>query len=579
MQVHNRWALLLIGVLLSSACAQTGLQQSSTVAQPSTGERVSNVAPKTLVLALEEEPTDSFLGSIAGGASTIAGNLKLAVHQTLAHYDDQGGLYPMLAAELPSQENGSWVVRPEGTMQTTYRLRPNVTWHDGTPLTSRDFLFGWTVTRDPDVPMRNRGLARQVERIDVPDDLTLIIEWSGTYPFAAAIVEDEIGPMPQHLLEPTYQESKERFAQLAYWTREFIGVGPYRLAEWQPGSHLTLKAYDRFSAGAAKIDTLVFRFIPDAQTAVANLLAGSVDGAIPRSLDFSDVMLVKYEWERAGRRPVAIVQPTHWRILEPQLRGDLVSPREILDIRVRRALLLAIDRQALVDTLLAGTIPISQTFIPPDDPKWGWVRDVVVQYPYDPRQAIELLDQAGWKRGPDRTIVDASGQHVTIPIATSAGAQAEQEASIIAANWRDLGLAVDQQVRTAAESRDNRLTSIFAGFSTSSGPLTFAHLTTRLSTANCPSDSNRWTGSNHGCYRNPDLDRALVGLQTAIAPNQQRELYRTFARIQTEDLPVFPLYFNPQAFIFRDGISGVKGDTKPRTSMSWNVREWDIQGS
>ncbi|HZT09350.1 MAG TPA: peptide ABC transporter substrate-binding protein [Chloroflexota bacterium] len=514
---------------------------------------------------------------MSGGAGTIAGNLKLAVHQSLANYDDRGGLHPMLAESLPSRDDGSWVVRSDGTMTTTYRLRPGVTWHDGTPLTSADFVFGWQVTKDPDVPMRNRNIARRITGIDVPDDRTLVIEWDTTYPFANALVDDQIGPMPRHLLEQQYTENKEHFADLPYWTRQFVGVGPYRLQDWEAGSHLTLRAYDQFYAGRPKIDALVFQFIPDPQTTVANLLAGSIDGAIPRALDFSDVSSVKSQWEQAGRKPLAIIQPTHWRVFEPQLRRQLANPPEILDVRVRRALLSAIDRQALVDTLLDGTLPVSDTFFFPEDAKWDWVKDVVVKYEFDLRKAVDSLSAVGWVRGPSGSIVDASGKQVSIPVETSAGAQSEQELSIIAANWRDLGFAVDQHVRTAAEARDNRLNSIFPGFSASAGPLTFEHLSTRLHSASCPGDANRWTGPNHGCYQNPEFDRLLDGLQSAIEPNDQRALYRSLVRIQTEDLPVFPLYFNPQAMIFREGVVGIRGDTQPRTAMTWNAGEWDVR--
>jgi len=76
---------------------------------------------------------------------------------------------------------------------------------------------------------------------------------------------------------------------------------------------------------------------------------------------------------------------------------------------------------------------------------------------------------------------------------------------------------------------------------------------------------------------NPEFDRLLDGLQSAIAPADQRTLYSSLVRMQTEDLPVFPLYFNPQAMIFREGVVGPKGDTQPRTAPTWNILEWDIQ--
>jgi peptide/nickel transport system substrate-binding protein len=571
----NVRAVPILVMLVLTACAPGG-PASTAADRPAASEPATQRAgSKSLVLALEAEPTDAFVGSIGGGAGTVAGNVQLAVHQWLTGYDDRGNAYPMLATALPSRENGTWVIRPDGTMQTTYRIHSNVTWHDGTPLTTRDFLFGWTVTRDPDVPMRSRNIASQITSIETPDSSTLVMEWSKTYPFAGAFLDDEIGPMPAHLLESIYQSDKERFTQLGYWTREFVGVGPYRLAEWSPGSHMTLRAYDSFFKGRPKIDTITLRFISNAPTAVASLLSGAIDGAIPRTLDFSDVVFVKEEWERQGKRPVAIIQPTHLRVLEPQFRDPAIP--EIQDVRFRRALLHAIDRTALVDALLQGTVPVADSLVPPDDGKYAWVSDVIARYPYDQRRALELLGEVGWRRDASGAILDARGQAATIPLATSEGAQATREQAIIADNWRALGLRVDEQVRTAAEARDNRLNSIFPGFSASAGPLTFEHIISRVHSVYCPTDQNRWSGANHGCYRNPEHDRIVDALQIAIDESEQRRHYRDLVRLATEDLPYYPLYYNPQAMILRDGVTGVKGDTKPRTAMTWNVTEWDVR--
>src|SRR5439155_18902740 len=262
------------------------------------------------------------------------------------------------------------------------------------------------------------------------------------------------------------------------WTREFVGVGPYRLHDWEPGSHLVLKAYEGFYAGRAKIDTIIVRFLPDENAVVANLLAGAVDGSLARAIEFGQAIFVKREWERQGKRPVVVSQTTHWRLLEVQLRPELARPRALLEVGVRRGLLHAIDRQALVDTLLEGQAPPSDTFIPPDDLKWDWVKDVVATYPYDPRRAQEALIGAGWRRGEgsgrgEGGWTNAAGEGVTIPLHTRPGQQSEQEIAIIADYWKALGLAVDQVILSAGEARDNRVIATFPGLAPTSNPLAF----------------------------------------------------------------------------------------------------------
>jgi peptide/nickel transport system substrate-binding protein len=561
----------LLASLLLLSCTSAAPERASPGGADTPSARTT---PKTLTVALEGEP-ENLVTRMGGGSGSIAGNIRLAVHQYLATYDDRGGLHAMLAHELPTPSNGTWTVRPDGTMQTIYRLRPNVTWHDGTPLTAQDIVLGWRVGRDPDLPISSPLVARQIQSIETPDDLTLVMEWSTTNPFANALANDELGPLPTHLLSSVYPADKERFPQLAYWKREFVGVGPYRVVEWEPGSHMVITAYDGFYRGRPKIDTITFRFISNAPTVVAGLLAGALDGAIPRAVDFSQAMFVKREWERAGQRPAVLVQPTHWRMMGVQFR--VPQPRDILDPRVRQALLSAIDREAMVDVLLESQAPVSHTFIPPDDRRWEWVRDAVVQYPHDVRRAREILAGVGWRLGSDGMYMNASGERVTLPVWTTAGEQNEQEIAIIGDNWKAAGVNAEQTVLSAAQTRNDELRASFPAFDTTAIPATFENTLQRVYSPTCPTEASRWAGGNRGCYHNPEMDRTIDALTTAIDGDVQRRLYRELVRMQSEELPVLPLYFNVQITMFRDGVSGVKGDTQPRTSVSWNVDEWDVR--
>lgn len=534
-------------------------------------------APKSLAIALQGEPRNliPLLGGDVGG--TPAGRIEDAVHQHLATYDHRGEVRPMLVAELPSQSKGTWLLRPDGTMETTYRLRPNVAWHDGAPLTARDVAFGWMVTMDPDLPVESRTVARQISRIDTPDDLTFVIEWAKVYPLADTIVEWDLGPLPTHLLEATYRTDKERFERSPYWNREFIGLGPYRLAEWELGSHIVVKAYESYYRGAPKIQTVTFRFIPNEPTVVANLLAGTVDGQF-RAISFNQVMFVKEEWERVGKKPVAIGQPTTWRVMDVQYRDQHRDPqlRDLLDARVRRALLHAIDRIAMVEHLYRGQAPVADTFISPTDVKWDWVKDAVVRHEYDPRSAQELLRAAGWQRGADGVFLNHGGERVTIPLWTTEGGQWQDEMAITGDYWKAIGVGVDQYVIPTAQSRDRRLRATFPGFSsTSAGPV-FLNIARSFHSGECSSERTRWVGANRGCYQNPGVDQIVDELLASVDPAVHRRLGGDLVRLYTEELPGLPLYFTIQVIFFREGVSGVVGGARPSGSDTWNIAEWDI---
>ena len=542
----------------------------------SAGGAQAPTTPKSLAIALQNEPRAlmTIMGGDVGGGP--AAQVRLAIHQQLAMYDDRGQPYPMLATELPSQSKGTWVLRPDGSMQTTYKLRPGILWHDGTPLTAGDFTFAYTVTMDPALPIMSRTVAAQIAGIDAPDDATIVIDWAKPYPLADVLAQEDLGPLPAHLLKSSYETDKEQFQRLPFWGREFIGVGPYRVAEWELGSHLVLRAFDRFYGQRPKIDTLTFRFMPDESTVVANLLAGTVDGAF-RSLDFNKVMFMKEEWERAGRKPLTIVQPTYWRLMDAQYRPEVARPSEVMDARVRRALLRAIDRKSMTDAIYFGFAPVADTFVPPDDIKWDAVKDAVVAYPYDPRRAVEALGEVGWRRGSDGSIVDAAGERVVVPIWTTAGGQWEAELAITAENWRAIGLGVEEYVIPGAQSRDRELRARFPGFSSTPIPFDFVRQVTTFYGPECSTERTRWAGDNRGCYQNPTLDRIANGLLTTVDPTEQTRLWREMVKFQGEELPGLPLYHYVQGIIFREGVSGIKGENRPTISVSWNVTEWDVK--
>lgn len=570
--MKTRSSLSFFGVLLMLLAACAPQAPAATPADRPAIDPAAARAAKTLTVALETEP-DSLGYRLGTTSNTAGGNLSLGAHQTLATYDERGEIHPMLASDLPSQAAGTWIVNSDGTMVTTYRLRPNVTWHDGTPMTAKDVAFGWTISNDVDLSP-GHVVARQISRIETPDDLTVVIHWPRTYPYANAVVEEDLSPLPRHILEQTYLSDHALVAFVPYWTTEFIGVGPFRLEHWERGSYMILKAYDGFYGAPAKIGTIIVRFMANPPTVVANMMAGTLDGVIPRAIDFDDVMFVKGEWERAGLVPVSVVQITHWRIMTVQFRVPF--RQELLDPRFRRALLHGVDRQSLADTLLAGQTSMSHTFLAPDDVRYEWVKDVITQYAYDPRRSEQLLGEVGWRRSADG-FVDSTGARMAVPITTTSSAQNEREQSIIADGWRSMGLAVDQRILGKLESDDRAIRAAFPAVEASAMPMNQQNWVSLLYGSQCPTEANRWAGRNRGCYQNPEWDRLIDRAGSAVDPADQRDIYRTLARIQSEELPVLPLYYNVEATLFRQGVTGIRGNTKPKSSMMWNVAEWDIR--
>jgi peptide/nickel transport system substrate-binding protein len=346
------------------------------------------------------------------------------------------------------------------------------------------------------------------------------------------------------------------------------------VTEWEPGSHILLTAYDGYFRGKPKINRIVVRFIGDPNTAVANLLSGSVDAVMPGTVELAQGSLVRKEWEAAGRKPSFFLMAETWRHVFVQFRDPRL--RELLDVRVRRGLLHAVDRGAIVETVLEGQAPISYASIPPDDPKWEWVQDTLVRYEYDPRQAQQLLGQAGWSQGSDGEVLDRTGERVTVPLSTTQSSQGQQMITILGNYWKALGLNVELSTLTRAESRDRKLRASFPGLWLSGRSVSWDGQLRRVYGQECPTESNRWSGTSLGCYQNSEMDHIIGRIAVEIDRGEQRRLWRDLARIQSEELPVLPLYFNVVVSLFRDGVTGVRGFTKPNTKATWNIVEWDV---
>ncbi|MEA2642266.1 MAG: peptide/nickel transport system substrate-binding protein [Chloroflexota bacterium] len=531
---------------------------------------------KTLTIALQGEPAalNVLMGGDIGGSP--GGQVSLALNERLSTFDNKGIPFAQLATELPSLDKGTWVLNQDGTMQTTYHLRPNVKWHDGQPMTARDIVFGWTVARDTELPVATRDVATLITTIDTPDDATLVMHWSRPYPQAHVLGEIEMAPMPAHLLQETYAADKDKFQRLPYWTTEFVGVGPYRLEKWELGDRFVLKAFDGYYGTHPKIDTLNFVFIGDEAATIAQLFSGAIDGEI-RGLQPKSVLQAKRQWEQTGKKPYVSLESVGTRADEVQYRDP--KARELTDLRVRRGLLMAIDRQTLGDAVFDTTAPQADGLVPLDDPRYGWMKDSLTSYPYDQRRALQELAAGGWQRGPDGAMVNAAGERVTLSLWTTEGAQWQETQAINADAWRAIGFAVDEFVLPTARARDRELNASFPSFNGAFYGLNYFQPVRIYQSGECASADNRWTGTNRGCYQNPELDRIAQPLVTAVDPAQQQRLWSEFARVFSDQLPALPLYHMPWANMFREGVTGPKGESwrGSGSSGTWNVTEWDIQ--
>jgi peptide/nickel transport system substrate-binding protein len=520
---------------------------------------------KTLKIGVYLEPT-----LILTGVGLRTSLIREYLHRSLALYDDHNNIVPQLAVELPTRANGTWVVRPDGTMQTTYRIRPNLTWHDGTPLTARDFAFAWRVTNDPELPIETRSASRQIASIATPDDHTLVIEWKTLYALANALVEDDLGPFPSHLLQAMYEADKQQMWNSPWWTREFMGVGPYKLVEWESGSHIEMEAFDGYFAGRPKIDRVSMPIITSPEALLAQMLAGTLDLSIAgRALGSEQMTYLKQEYERQGLKPTLEITVSSPRLVWVQHRVPSIP--ELRDVRVRRALVHALDRQALTDAMTEGRGPVADTFIPPSDIRWEWAQNDVTRYPYDPTRAEALFAEAGMRRGPDRVFVNGAGTRVALEQWANAGPGNEREVAITSNMWKAFGVETIPVYLPPALQQDRRHRVGFPALHHVSLPDQRVNdLEERFLSSSCPSEANGYSGQNFGCYASPAADRIMGELKSAFEPADQRPLWTGLMKLQSEELPFFSLFWQAALAVSPPWV--VPGQSRG----AWNMHEWDL---
>jgi peptide/nickel transport system substrate-binding protein len=556
------------------ACSGSGATQGAPArGTAADGDRAS----KTLTIGLDEDLRGIWNIVTEGGGGSEAENLMHAVHQPLAANTADGSADPRALAELPSFERGTWRLLDDGTMQTTWKLRTSARWHDGTPLSVQDVLFSYRVYRDPEIANSRQNIVKLISGMEQRDAETVLATWAQAYPYANRVETRELLLLPAHILEPTYNDAKDRLLAAPYFsTAEYVGLGPYRVTNWVSGSHVELTAFDQFFLGRPKIDRVFVRFIPDSNTLLANLKAGSVQLTLgSKKVDKDALRTLKEEWEAAGRGRL-IVFPDNYKFAEPQKRLS-PQPADLADVRVRRALLYAIDRQALVNTAFEGHGVVADGWVNPSFHRYQAVKDWLVLYPYNARQASALLEEVGWQRGADG-ILQKQGQRFSLAIRDFEG---EKQPLIVANDWRQVGIEATYEYRSPEQLQDRQDRATFTGITMINNNVDLVSVVRRISSANIPTAENRWTGTNRGGYANPRWDeigeQALATLDEGVRLDLERQLLNIF----TTDLPLLPLFYQLAEIPAVTGFSGLAPQTglapNSTTLLSWNIHEWDLQ--
>ncbi len=451
------------------------------------------------------------------------------IFDTLTQTDARGLLKPGLATAWSAVAEDVW----------EFKLRPNVAFHDGSPFTAADVAF--SIARAPNVPNSPSSYAqytKAVARTEIVDPMTIRIHTKGPAPL-----------LPNDVASIAIVSER---AAKGKTTAEFnngtaaIGTGPYKFVEWIAANYLTLIRNDAYWGGAEPWDRVTRRPIANDGARVATLLSGDVDliegvPAVDRARLLATPNLALHEIDSFR---VIYLHMDSARDDSPGIsdaKGEKIARNPLKDVRVRRALSLAINRQALVDRLLSGQARPAGQYVPASVPG---ASPNLPTLPYDPIQAQKLMKDAGWGEGFSVVLAGSNDRYPS-------DAQVTQAVGQMLAR---VGVRTDVQTMPAAMlfTRGTKLEfsmilSGWVGTGDAASPLVALLATFDAKTG--------LGGSNRGRWSNPTFDDALgAALRTLDEPQRNAHFARA-AETAIHDMGVVPIYFTINSWASKKSLS------------------------
>jgi peptide/nickel transport system substrate-binding protein len=503
---------------------------------------------------------DTFIEALAGNVSGLIPN----VVSDAASHEVGGMLYNGLVTRdrdlnLVGDLAESWTFSPD-CLDLTFKLRPNVRWHDGQPFTADDVRFTYETMIHPKTPTGYREGFKAVERVEVVDPLTVRIHYAK--PYAKAVQTWEMYMLPRHLLGRYVEDGRLREAP-QNWSNP-VGTGPYRFAEIRSGEKIVLVANRDYYGGRPYVSRLVYRIIPSQATQFLELKAKGLDGA-----GLSGGGLTALQFKRQTDYPAFRKAYQKYRYsanIYSYLGFNLRDPR-FADRRVRQAFAHAINKRELIDAVRLG---LAREATGPYKPgTWAYTDDVKT-YPYDPERARRLLAEAGWRGRNGEGLLVKDGKPFTFEILTSQGNdEGKKVAEIIQASLRDVGVGVEIRVLEWAAFlkeyvKKRRFEALILGWSTGQDPDQYEiwH-----SSKTGPDDLN------HISYTNPEVDDLLERGRSSCVQQERVQYYHRLQQVLAEDEPVVFLYFRDALPVVSSRVHGIAPGPG---GILYNFPEWYV---
>jgi peptide/nickel transport system substrate-binding protein len=496
-------------------------------------------------------------------------------YEPLAGWNADGDLVPVLAAEIPTLDNGGL---GEDGRSVTWKLKQGVKWHDGQPFSADDCVFNWEYAADPATAAVTIGTYKDIKVVKV-DDLTVRIEFAKPTPFwADAFVGTRGMILPKHLFEP-YRGAKSREAPANLAP---VGTGPYMFLDFKPGDVVQGKINPNYHMeNRPHFDTIEMKGGGDAVSAArAVLQTGEYD--FGWNMQVEDEILKRLE--ASGKGHVVIISggaiehiqlnnTDPWTEVDGE-RSNLKTKHPFLtDPAVRQALNLLVDRASVHQYIYGRTGVDTANFI--NAPKKFVSTDT--HYEFNIEKAIKLLDGAGWKPGSDG-VREKGGVKLKLVYQTSINAPRQKNQAIVKQACQKAG--IDVEIKSVVAS---------VYFSSDvANPDTYPHFYCDIQMYNttmtepdpgvfmrqflsyeAASKANKWQGRNISRWQSPEYDKLYEQSDTEIDPVKRAALFIAMNDLVIKNVVVIPI-------VARPSVSAVANNLHAPLS-SWDNNTYAIQ--
>ncbi len=576
---QTRIAATIVLAALLTACATSGPRGDG--ASPSAPRAGSSQAsePRTIILAFRYEKNDLSTKTL----SQAGQEYRPLLNAGFALLDGTGTLQPMLAAELPKLNTESWRVFPDGRMETTWKLKPNLRWHDGQPLTADDFVFAWRVYSARGLGIFSPNPQDHIDDALAPDPQTVVFRWSSLYPDADQMTSDEFPPLPRHLLAAAFEAfeqdpaSRDAFVNHRYWNEGYVGAGPYKLEKLDPGAGLEGSAFEYYALGKPKIDRLIARIMGDENAVLSAILADAIQVSSSITLRHEHALVLQREWE-SNKRGFVSMAPARLVNNVVQFRPEYQRTPALFDVRVRKAMVSSVNLQELNDALFEGQSVNPTMYLIPGGPSARQIEPMITKYPFDPRRTEQYLNEAGFTKDRDGFFANAAGERFRPDFQVLTGTQFERGGALMTDTWRRVGIDVQPSVLPAVQVRQNEVRNTFPGISTpGAAGGTEKGMLEYFASNQIGTPANGWVGSNRGGWSNPEYDRMWASFNVTLDRDDRTRIMGEMMKLLSEEVPGWPLYWDFNVMAYTANVRGPDLGLPNISTAFWNIHEWEMR--